>query len=220
MLERTPTTEARLLDELQVLDRIWEELFPAERERLIRLVVDSLTVNPDGLELVLRADGLTSLMAELGTKEGTKKPAPPKGRKPKASQPQAEVDADAGPSTELRTGRITLHLPMKFKRKGGRKKVVLPAGADKNGEHSPVNGPLAIAVARAYRWLQLLEDGQFASISELAEAVGMDASLLRWHLNLTILSPAMVRRVLDGTEPEGWSVNGLGREVGVLWEGQ
>ena len=35
--------------------------------------------------------------------------------------------------------------------------------------------------------------------------------------NLTLLSPAMVQRVLDGNEPEGWSVNGLGREVEVLW---
>ena len=169
-------------------------------------------MNPDGLELVLRADGLASLMAELGTKETAKKPSAAKGRKPKRTQPQADVNADAG--------RITLHLPMKFKRKGGRKKVVLPDGADKNGEHSPVNRPLAIAVARAYRWLQILEDGQFASTSELAEAVDMDPSLLRRHLNLTLLSPAMVRRVLNGTEPEGWSVNGLGREVSAVWTTQ
>jgi len=81
-----------------------------------------------------------------------------------------------------------------------------------------VQAPLAIAVARAYRWLQLLENGQFASTSELAEAVDTDPSLLRRHLNLTLLSPEMVRRVLDGTEPEGWSVNGLGRDVEVLWE--
>jgi len=209
MLERTPTTEARLLDELQALDRIWEELFPAEKERLIRLVVDSLTVNPDGLELVLRADGLASLMAELGPKETEKKPAAARGRRPKRSQPRADVDADAG--------QITLHLPMKFKRKGGRKKVVLPAGADKNGEYSPVNGPLAVAVARAHRWLQLLEDGQFASTSELAEAVDMDPSLLRRHLNLSLLSPALVRRVLDGTEPEGVSLKGLGRGIPIRW---
>ena len=212
MIERSPTTEARLLKEIQVLDRIWDELYPAERERLIRLVVDGLTVNPEGLELVLRADGLTSLMAEMGTQEATGKSPAAKGRKPKRDQPRADVDADAG--------RITLRLPMKFKKKGGRKKVVLPPGADKNGEHSPVNGPLAIAVARAYRWLQLLEDGQFASTSELAEAVDMDPSLLRRHLNLTLLSPAMVRRVLDGTEPDGWSVNGLGQNLSVSWKSQ
>jgi predicted transcriptional regulator len=72
-------------------------------------------------------------------------------------------------------------------------------------------------MARAHRWLQLLEDGKFTSISELAEAVEIDPSQVRRHLNLTLLSPAMVRRVLDGTEPEGWSVNGLGLSISVSW---
>jgi len=210
MLERTPTTEARLMEELQVLDRIWDELFPAERERLIRLVVDSLTVNSDGLLLVLRADGLGSLMAELGTMEAALESGGTKGRRPKRGQPRAEVDADAG--------RITLRLPMKFKRKAGRKQVILPDEAGVHSEHSPVQGALAIAVARAHRWLQLLEDGRFSSLSELAEAVGMDPSLLRRHLNLTLLSPRMARRVLDGTEPEGWSRRGLSRDVPMQWD--
>ena len=48
----------------------------------------------------------------------------------------------------------------------------------------------------------------------------MDPSLLRRHLNLTLLSPAMVRRVLDGTEPEGWSANGLGQNVSAVWTTQ
>jgi hypothetical protein len=209
MLERTPTTEARLLEELQVLDHIWDELFPAERERLIRLVVDRLTVNPDGLVLVLRADGLGSLIAELGTKGATEKPTTAKARKSKRSQPRAEVDADAG--------RITLHLPMKFKKKAGRKQVILPGGAGIDSEHSPVQGALAIAMARAHRWLQLLEGGKFTSISELAEAVDMDPSQVRRHLNLTLLSPSMALRVLDGSEPEGWSVNGLLRDVPIHW---
>ena len=209
MLERTPTTEARLLEELQVLDRIWDELFPAERERLIRLVVDGLTVNPDGLVLVLRADGLGSLIAEFGSNGAAQKFGATRGRRPKRGQPQADVDADAG--------RITLRLPMKFKRKAGRKQVILPGEAGIDSEHSPVQGALAIAMARAHRWLQLLEDGRFSSLSELAEAVDMDPSLLRRHLNLTLLSPAMVRRVLDGTEPEGWSVNGLVQVVQAVW---
>ena len=65
MLERTPTTEARLLEELQVLDRIWDELFPAEQARLTRLVVEKVTVMSDGIDLVVRTDGVDSVVAEL-----------------------------------------------------------------------------------------------------------------------------------------------------------
>jgi hypothetical protein len=212
MLDRTPTTKAALLEELQVLDHIWDELFPAERERLVRLVVDRLTVNPDGLVLMLKAEGLGSLLAEVGTSRHDVKGSSHPGRRPGTGDPPAEVDAA--------TGRITLRLPMRFKKKGGRKEVVLPDGTEGSPKLSPVQSPLAIAIARAHRWLQLLEEGKFASTSELAEAVGMDASQLRRHLNLTLLSPEMVRRVLDGKEPEGMSLKGLARDLLGDWRSQ
>ena len=201
MLERRPTTEAALAKELQVLDHIWDELFPAERSRLIWLVVDSLTVNPDGLVLVLRADGLTSLVAEFGGREASRSESVAVDSGSKSDRPRATVDPDSG--------RITLHIPMRFKKKSGRKEVILPNGLDYDNKFSPVQSPLAIAIARAHRWLQLLEDGKFSSITELAEAVGVDPSLVRRNLNLTLLSPGMVRRVMDGMEPEGVSLEGL-----------
>jgi len=209
MLKRRPTTEAALLTELQTLDHIWDELFPAERARLIRLVVDSLTVNPDGLVLVLRADGLTSLVAEFGEREASKSDPVAVDSNSKSDRLRATVDSDSG--------RITLHIPMKLKRKSGRKEVILPDGAENGDKHSPVQAPLAVAVARAHRWLGLLEDGQFSSISELAEDVGADPSLVRRHLKLTLLNPAMVRRVMDGTEPEGLSSIELGQGISVKW---
>jgi len=212
MLERRPTTEAVLLQELQTLDHIWDELFPAERARLIRLVVDSLTVNPDGLVLVLRADGLTSLVAKFEGKETSKGDPVAMDSDSKSARPRATVDSDSG--------RITLHIPMKFKRMSGRKEVIQPGGAENGSDHSPVQAPLAIAVARAHRWLRLLENGRFSSVSELAEAVDMDPSQVRRHLNLTLLSPGMVRQVLDGAEPEGMSLETTIQGVPVLWDGQ
>ena len=210
MLERRPTTEAALARELQTLDHIWDELFPAERVRLIRLVVDSLTVNPDGLVLVLRADGLTSLVVEFGDRETPKSDSMAVDRGSRSDRPRATVDSDSG--------RITLYIPMKLKKKSGRKEVILPGGAENGGEYSPVQAPLAIAVARAHRWLRLLEDREYSSIGELAEAVDMDPSQVRRHLNLTLLSPAMVRRVLDGAEPEGMSLETTIQGVPVLWD--
>jgi len=213
MLERTPTTEARLLEKLQILDRIWEELFPAERERLIRLVVDSLTVNPDGLVLVLRADGLGSLIAEMGTKEATQNPGAIKGRGPKRGQPRAEVDADAG--------RITLHLPMKFKRIGGRKEIIVPpTGREDDSQSSPVNKPLAMAVARGHRWLSLLEEGHYRSIDDLAEAVGVHRAYVARLLNLTSLSPSLVGTILKGDEPPNLSVRAMARFSITNWLAQ
>jgi len=50
---------------LKTIDPLWAELFPAEKERLVRLLVESVTVRPDGLSVRLRPGGLTALAAEV-----------------------------------------------------------------------------------------------------------------------------------------------------------
>jgi hypothetical protein len=49
---------------LQRLDPLWDELFPAEKERIVRLL-GGVVVSKDGLLTRLRLNGLNSLVAEL-----------------------------------------------------------------------------------------------------------------------------------------------------------
>jgi site-specific DNA recombinase len=44
---------------------LWNELFPAEQARIIELLVERVDIQPDGLDLRLRVEGLTSLCGEL-----------------------------------------------------------------------------------------------------------------------------------------------------------
>ena len=53
------------LNELKVLDKIWEELFPKEQERIARLLIETVTVYEDRLEVAIKPDGLVSLISEL-----------------------------------------------------------------------------------------------------------------------------------------------------------
>ena len=50
---------------LAQLDPLWEELFPAEQARIVRLLVERVEVGPDGANIRLRVAGLTGLMREL-----------------------------------------------------------------------------------------------------------------------------------------------------------
>jgi site-specific DNA recombinase len=71
MIARTWTATGGELDEREVLGRLadfgslWAELFPAEQARIVRLLVERVDVQSDGLEVRLRAEGLASLVAEL-----------------------------------------------------------------------------------------------------------------------------------------------------------
>jgi DNA invertase Pin-like site-specific DNA recombinase len=64
-------TEAEVRKALEQLDPLWDELFPAEQARIVRLLVERVVVGPDGADIQLRVAGLTSLLHELGPKDNT-----------------------------------------------------------------------------------------------------------------------------------------------------
>jgi hypothetical protein len=53
-------------DALARLDPRWEELFPAEQQRIIHALVDRVVVGPTGADIRLRVEGLGSLARDLG----------------------------------------------------------------------------------------------------------------------------------------------------------
>lgn len=64
-LRRLNLSERDVADALGKLDPIWEELFPVEQRRIIQLLVEQVSVNPDGLNIKIRANGVHSLVTEL-----------------------------------------------------------------------------------------------------------------------------------------------------------
>jgi len=56
-------------DATSILEGLWNELFPAERERVVRQLVERVELGERDLELVLRIQGIESLVAEVGVGE-------------------------------------------------------------------------------------------------------------------------------------------------------
>jgi site-specific DNA recombinase len=48
---------------------LWDELFPAEQARIVRLLVERVDLSSDGMRVRLRAEGLQTLVEELRTSE-------------------------------------------------------------------------------------------------------------------------------------------------------
>jgi DNA invertase Pin-like site-specific DNA recombinase len=59
-------TEADVRAALARLEPLWDELFPAEQQRIVRSLVERVTVGLDGAEIRLRVEGLASLVRDLG----------------------------------------------------------------------------------------------------------------------------------------------------------
>jgi DNA invertase Pin-like site-specific DNA recombinase len=58
-------TEQEVLLALERIEPLWDELFPAERARIVRLLVDRVDVRAEGAAVRLRLDGLGSLVRDL-----------------------------------------------------------------------------------------------------------------------------------------------------------
>lgn len=90
---------------------------------------------------------------------------------------------------------VTLHVPFRVVKRGGRKEMQLPEGAAQTRRS---DNALVKALARAFRWKRMLESGEFTTIAELAEREGIAPSYMNRILRLTLLAPETVEAILDG----------------------
>jgi hypothetical protein len=78
--------------------------------------------------------------------------------------------SDPRPSVDART--VTVHVPIAIRRRGGRKLVLAPDGAEMTAAPITrhVDNAMVKAIARAFRWRDMLESGERATIREIAQA--------------------------------------------------
>ena len=63
--DQAAISEEEAIQALATFGPVWDELFPAEQARVIRLLIDTVSVRPETLEVTMRAQGLHSLISEL-----------------------------------------------------------------------------------------------------------------------------------------------------------
>ena len=56
-----------IIEALGALEPVWDELYPAEQARILRLLIERIDVAPDGISVTLQAAGIRSLVAELAS---------------------------------------------------------------------------------------------------------------------------------------------------------
>ena len=92
---------------------------------------------------------------------------------------------------------MTLHVPFRVVKRGGRKEMHLPDGA---APPRRIDNTLVKALARAFRWKRMLEFARVRHHRRLAEREGIAPSYMTRVLRLTLLAPDIVDAILDGTK--------------------
>ena len=112
---------------------------------------------------------------------------------------------------------ITVHVPFRIAKRGGRKEMQMPVGSR---QQRKADNTLVKALARAFRWKQMVESGAFTTIAELAACEGIAPSYMTRVLRLTLLAPDIVEVILNGKQGAKLTLAGLMDPFPPEWEEQ
>ena len=131
------------------------------------------------------------------------------------------VDAQIGEvRRSLRNGQYVTHVPLQLRKRGARKVLIPPPGADAVSMETHVEHPLLLALGRAFYWQRLLDDGEYEDADALARGIEQERTVVRQTLRLTLLAPDIVRAILDGRQPRTMTVRTVRRSIPADWQAQ
>ena len=116
----------------------------------------------------------------------------------------------------------TIRVPLAIRRRPGQKTAMTPVSDDGAAAFSAQTDPALVkALARAFRYQRLLDEGRYASISEMAAAEKIERGYhLGSLLRLTLLAPDIVEAMLDGRHPSDLGLPALMEPVPSAWDEQ
>lgn len=121
----------------------------------------------------------------------------------------------------MKTEVVSINVPMTFKKRGGRKVIVLPDGTQGNpAPKATIDNAMVKAIARAFRWQKLLEDGTYGCLDEIAKAERIGPSFVSRVIRLALLAPNIVDAILDGRQPAYLTLKDLMGPFSVEWKTQ
>src|SRR6266700_3765680 len=113
---------------------------------------------------------------------------------------------------------VTVRMRISISKRGGRKLVLAP---DRPNSSAPmarhIDNAMLKAIARAFRWREMLENGTYATIAEIAAAEKINESYVGRVLRLTLLSPDIVEAISSGKQPADMTLATVMRPLPVVW---
>ena len=177
--------EKQIINGLRLLDPVWAELFPTEQARIIKLLIEKVIVDVDGLDFYIRLNGLASLAAEVD-------------------------DNIVSPNQDNNEISFHIHVPVSLKRRDGRKTIVVP----QDGEFTPTQVQKPITglqklLVQAHRWQGWMDSGKHRSATTIAQKENVDPRYVQRVLRYALLAPDIIEAILYDQIPDGLAARNI-----------
>ncbi|MFN4287712.1 MAG: hypothetical protein ACK4E3_04355 [Brevundimonas sp.] len=113
---------------------------------------------------------------------------------------------------------MRVFIPLSIRKRNGRPKIVPPA--DMVPDTGRVDPHVLKAVAKAWSWRRKLENGEAATIQDIAEAEGISDRYVGRMLRLAYLAPAVLDKLLIQRTPPAVSMKDMAAASELMWAEQ
>lgn len=117
------------------------------------------------------------------------------------------------------TNTIRVFIPLTFRRKNGRPKILPPADIQSAGARTQDPHVLR-AIARAWNWRRKLERGEVSTIHDIAMAERVTDQHVGRMMRLAYLSPDVLERLVIHRQPPALALNHLMAVPDLPWTQQ
>ncbi len=118
---------------------------------------------------------------------------------------------------------ITVRVPISIRKRGGQKIVLAPDGTERDPKilHcQQIDNTMVKALARAFRWQEILENGTYSTVKEIAVGERINESYVSRVLRLTLLAPEIVESIVDGSHSPQVTLTTLLDRMPISWRDQ
>lgn len=191
------TSETEVINYFKNVEKVWEELFPLEQTRIINLLIQSVELHPEGLKIRVFKDGIKTLANEL-------------------------LDEPSENNTNnLCQEVVEMFVPAEIKKRGGTAMIIVPQKVDPEDIQKDFDDTLIKSIARAYKWKVMLEEQKVSSLADIARDEKLGSAFVSKIFNLNFVSPRIVERILDGTQPRSLKLQDIVTgEIPDSWDEQ
>ncbi|HRK98460.1 MAG TPA: recombinase family protein [Alphaproteobacteria bacterium] len=192
-----PQMEEKIIRALENFEQLWDELFPVEQERLVKLLIQRVVVTTTKVSIELRPVGMIGLLHEI--------------------MPDVKIEK----SRPTKDSPITIEIPIKLRKRSGRKYITAPDGRDLSSYRKPkYQTNMMQAIVRGHQFSDMLDREPDITIKHLAQREMLDHGYVAKTIRMTQLAPDIIEAILNGRQPQAMTLAELMRPFPNCWNTQ
>ena len=122
---------------------------------------------------------------------------------------------------QINEDTIDIFVPIQIKKRGGAAMVICPKNTPADEQKSYFDDKLIKMIGKAHKWKNLMEEGKFDSLADIARKEKVGTSYVSKVFNLNFLSPKIIKAVLTGTQPRTLKLQDIiAKQMPDLWQEQ